>query len=342
MSVYDKVSCDPNNHTHQVLMSRSVVMQYRILGTTTLSVSVLSYGAAPLGSVYGAIDEEDAIRCVRQTLDAGVNFIDVSPYYGLTKAETVLGKALREVPRENYILATKCGRYGMDIEDCDYSADRVTRSVDESLQRLGVEHLDLIQVHDVEFGNVDHIINETLPALVKLRDAGKVCFVGITGLPVELFVTISDLVAGMNGISIDTILSYCHYELNDTALMDIIPDMESKGVGVINASPLGMGLLTDRGTPDWHPAPEVVKQTCAQAAAHCRKKDASLMKLAIQYAVREPRICTTLVGSAKSANMLRNIAWVDEPIDDQLLAEVQAILEPIYNITWPQGRPENN
>src|SRR3954463_5186356 len=133
-------------------------MQKRPLGSTGLDVSILSYGASPLGSVFRDVDQDEGIRCVRRALDLGINLIDVSPYYGVTKAETVLGKALQGVPRESYVLATKVGRYG--DADFDFPAERVTASVDESLGRLGVDHIDLIQCHDIEFGDLDQVVEE--------------------------------------------------------------------------------------------------------------------------------------------------------------------------------------
>src|SRR5947209_1611183 len=117
-------------------------MEYRPLGQTGLNVSALSFGASSLGAAFHAINEDDGIRAVRHSIERGVNFIDVSPFYGLTKAETVLGKALRTVPREKYLMATKVGRYGSEPKDFDFSAARVTRSVDESLSRLGIDHID--------------------------------------------------------------------------------------------------------------------------------------------------------------------------------------------------------
>ncbi|HSV13489.1 MAG TPA: aldo/keto reductase, partial [Tepidisphaeraceae bacterium] len=143
-------------------------------------------------------------------------------------------------------------------------------------------------------------------------------------------------------VPVDAILSYCHYSLNDTSLLELIPTLKAKGVGVISASPLSMALLSTRGAPDWHPAPPRVKQLCAQAAAHCRAKGASIEKLAVQYAVAQPDIATTVVGTAEPKNMELNLAALDEPIDQQLLAEVLEILKPIHNVTWPSGRPENN
>jgi L-galactose dehydrogenase len=314
-------------------------MQYRRLGKTGMDVSVLSFGASSLGGVFHDVEERDAIRAVHTALDLGINLIDVSPFYGLTKSETMLGKALAGVPRERYFLATKCGRYGAKIEDFDFSEVRVTRSVDESLGRMGVEYLDIIQAHDMEFGDVEQIVNETIPALAKIKKSGKARFVGITGLPLRMF---TEVVGRASRGSIDTILSYCHFELNDMSLLDIVPAMEWAGIGLINASPLGMGLLSLRGTPKWHPAPDSVKQLCRKAAEHCQSKQSSIMKLAMQFAVREPRIATTLFSSASADNIAQNVAWISEPIDEPLLAEVLEILRPIHNVTWPQGREENN
>jgi aryl-alcohol dehydrogenase-like predicted oxidoreductase len=146
----------------------------------------------------------------------------------------------------------------------------------------------------------------------------------------------------VEAVPVDAVLSYCRFALNDTALLDLAPVLKCRGVGIINASPLGMGLLSARGTPPWHPAPAELKEVCARAAAHCRAKDASIEKLAIQYALTQPDIATTLVGSANPAAMERNARWAGEPIDRQLLDEVLAILKPVHNLTWPSGRPENN
>jgi len=309
-------------------------MLYRPLGKTGLNVSVLSYGASPLGNVFRRIDESEGVRTVRQAIDLGINLIDVSPYYGLTRAETLLGRALREIGRERYYLATKVGRYG--DSEFDFSARRVTASVDESLLRLNVDYVDLIQCHDIEFGNLDQVLSETVPALRALRDAGKVRFIGVTGLPLNIFRYVLD------NAEVDTILSYCHYCLNDSSLESLLPRLREKQVGVINASPLGMGLLTNRGVPVWHPAPGEIRDTCARAAAFCRSKGVDIARLAVQFSTANPEIATTLVGTASPENLVRNVQWLSDPPDPEVLAAVLRILEPVHNRTWPSGRPENN
>lgn len=309
-------------------------MEYRILGKTSLRVSALSYGASSLGSVFREIDKSEGIRTVHEALDLGVNLIDCSPYYGLTKAETVLGKALKGINRDRYYLSTKAGRYGED--EFDFSAKRLISSVDESLQRLGVDYLDIIHLHDIEFGNLSQIVDESIPTLSRLKEQGKIRFYGVSGLPIAIYEKI------ISQVEIDTIITYCHYSLNDTSLLSILPYLASKDVGVINASPLSMGLLSTRPVPDWHPASDKIRQTCHQAAQFCEQQGVSIAKLAVQYSVANSDVPTTLVGTANPVNLRNNVQWIEEALDQELLAQVLAILEPIHNHTWLSGRPENN
>ncbi|MGA9041390.1 MAG: aldo/keto reductase [Terriglobales bacterium] len=311
-------------------------MEYRVLGKTGLRVSALGFGASSLGGgMFGRpVEEADAIRTVHTALDLGINFIDVSPFYGYTKAETVLGKALKGIPRSSYYLATKVGRYGDAA--FDFSAARTMASVDESLARLGVDYVDIIQSHDNEYGNLDQVVGETIPALRKLQQTGKVRFVGITGYPLKIFSYIAARA------ELDTILSYNHYSLNDTTLTELIPFLESKGVGIISASPVSQGLLTNQGTPDWHPAPDKVKKICAEVAAYCRSQGADIAKLAMQFALSNPRIATTVVGTANPENIEKNVRWIADPADNKLLAKVQEMLAGIKDQTWVVGKSENN
>ena len=311
-------------------------MHYHKLGHTGLNVSVLSFGGSSLGGAFRATDDREAIRTVHVALDLGMNFLDVSPYYGATKAETVLGRALQGVARDRYILATKVGQYGDG--QFDFSAARVTQSLDESCARLGVDYVDLLQCHDIEFADLGQIVNETLPALVKLRTAGRIGHIGITGLPLKIFPAVLDRAAP--GV-VETILSFCRYELNDTALDSLLPYCKQKGVGVINASPTGMGLLTERGVPSWHPASPAMVAGARRAIDYCQSVGADLVKLAVQFCVAHPGIATTLVGSANPDNIRKNIAWADEPIDFALMAKVLELLQPIHNHNFTRGRPEN-
>jgi L-galactose dehydrogenase len=309
-------------------------MKYRLLGHTGLSVSILSFGASSLGSVFREVDETEGIRTVHEALDLGINLFDVSPYYGLTKAEAVLGKALSGISRDRFILSTKAGRYG-DAE-FDFTSERLIRSVDESLQRLKLDYVDMLHLHDIEFADMNQIVEESIPTLVKLKEQGKIRFYGVSGLPLKIYKLVLDQV------HLDTMITYCHYSINDTSLLEMLPYLEEKKIGIINASPLSMGLLTVRGTPPWHPALPDIKEICMKTVQHCEENGIDLAQLAIQFSIQNERIPTTLVGTASPENIRKNIRWIEEPLDLESLREVREMLFPIQNKTWLSGRLENN
>ena len=302
-----------------------------------MKISHLSFGASSLGSVFRETNEKESFEAVEAAIEGGINFIDVSPYYGHYKAETVLGKALRNIPRDKYYLSTKVGRYGKDgVNTWDYSAKRVTDSVYESMERLGIDHIDLINVHDIEFqaalpGGLQKVVDETLPALVELREKGVVSHVGITDLQLQ---NLKWVIEHCEKGTVESILNFCHYTLNDDALVDFLDFFEANGVGVINASPLSMGLLSQRGVPDWHPAPKPLVQACQRAAAYCQEKDYPIEKLAVQFAVSNQRIASTLFSSANPVNVKRNIEWANEEPDWELVKEVRDIIGNQQRVTW--------
>jgi L-galactose dehydrogenase len=313
-------------------------MEYRKLGNTDMEVSILSFGASSLGGVFRPVSLDDCVETVRATLEGGINLIDVSPAYGETLAETNLGKALKSISRDRYYLATKVGSYSETKRDYDYSSERAERSLHQSLKRLGVDYVDLIQCHDVEFADHDQIVNETLPALHRLKRQGLVRFVGITGLPLKVFPSI---LGRVESGTVDTILSFCHYELNDNSLADLTPYLRERGVGIINASPTGMGLLTSRGAPAWHPASKAIVEGCRKAVEYCEARGIDIMKLAIQYSCSHADVSTTLVSTARPQSILDNIAYAEEPMDEGLVAEVLGVLKPIQRFNFTRGRPEH-
>lgn len=307
-------------------------MEYRKIGKTGMKVSNISFGASSLGGVFHSIKEEEGIQAVHTAVENGINFIDVSPYYGHLKAEIVLGKALKNIDRNKYYLSTKVGRYGKDgINTWDYSAKRAQESVYESMERLNVDYIDLINIHDIEFADLEQICKETLPALVELREKGIVKNVGITNLTLKhLKYVIDHVPAG----TVDSVLSFCHYCLCDDALADYLDYFEEKNIGVINASPFSMGLLTERGAPEWHPAPQPLKDLCKRAMLHCKSKGETIEQLAVKYSVSNPRIATTLFSTSRPEAVLQNIKWADETLNEELLAEVRLILESRFRDTW--------
>lgn len=307
-------------------------MEYRLLGHTGIRISSLSFGASSLGGVFHRVNKKDGIKTVRLAVDQGINLVDCSPYYGDLKAEKVLGAALSEIPRTTYFVSTKVGRYWQNgIKTWDYSAGKTIKSVEDSLRRLKIDYIDFIHCHDIEFADPGQIINETLPALHRLKEAGKADYVGITGLPLE---KIKYLVDHAGPGAVEVVLTFCHYTLQDDSLLDYLEYFKRMNVAVINASPLGMGLLSERGAPEWHPASREIRETCKKAAVFCRQKGEKIEKLALQFSVQHKGIPTTLVGTANPETIVRNIRWVDESIDCGLLQDVLAILKPIQRKTW--------
>jgi L-galactose dehydrogenase len=309
-------------------------MQFRALGRTGLQLPWLSFGASSLGQEFRPVDLNEALRAVRVALDLGMNFVDTSPFYGRGMSECLLGVALRGVPRNSYLLGTKLGRY--DLAHFDFSARRVVESIDISLHRMGVSHLDIILCHDIEFVDMQQIVDETLPALRKLQQQGKVRFVGVSGYPMKLFRYVLDRT------ELDVILSYNHYTLQNTMLADLVPYLQNKGVGIMNAAPFSARLLTNAPLPSWHKATAEVRAVCRRAAEHCTSRGVDLAQLALQFSLANPDMATCVVGSANPENVKKWVTWSEMTLDQRLLSEVLAILRPIHNWFYLEGRPENN
>ena len=307
-------------------------MEYRELGKTGLRVSKLGFGASSLGGVFHSFDENRGIDAVFTAVDEGINFIDVSPYYGYYKAETVLGKALKDIPHDKFILSTKVGRYGEDGHNSwDYSAERVTRSVYESMERLHLDYVDILYVHDIEFADLNQIANETLPALHRLKEEGVVKHVGCTDLQLE---NLKWIIEHTEPGTVECLLNFCHYCLCDDKLVDFLDFFEKNGVGVSNASPFSMGLLTERGVPGWHPAPKPLVRVCEEAAQYCKEKGYPIEKLAMQFSVSNPRIASTIFSTTRPENLKKNLAYIEEPIDWDLVAKVREIIGDQQRVSW--------
>jgi aryl-alcohol dehydrogenase-like predicted oxidoreductase len=310
-------------------------MQTRRLGQTDLHLPVLSFGASSLGAEFRSVTMDEALGSVRVALDCGLNLIDTSPFYGRGMSEVLLGIALKGVPRESYLLCSKLGRY--DLAHFDFSAKRAAESVDVSLHRLGTDHLDIILCHDIEFVPMQQIVDETIPALRKIQKAGKVRYIGFSGYPMKIFRWILDRT------DVDCVLSYNQYTLQNTRFADdVVPYLKAKGVGVMNAGPFSARLLTNAPLPAWLKEPENVKAAARTAAAHCAAKAVDIAKLALQFSLAHPDIATTVSGSANPNNIRNWAKWAAEPIDEQLLAEVQAIFASVKNLGHREGLPENN
>ena len=309
-------------------------MEFRPLGNTGIELSVLSFGASSLGQEFRVVDLNEALEAVPVALDCGMNFIDTSPYYGRGMSEVLLGVALKNIPRDSYYLGTKLGRY--DANHFDFSASRVVESVDVSLHRLGVDHLDICLCHDIEYVDMQQIVDETLPALRKIQEQGKVRFIGISGYPMNIFSFI------LEQTDLDVVLSYNHYTLQNTMFADLVPMLQERGVGIMNAAPFSARLLTNAPLPPWHKATEEVRAICRKAAEFCSDQGVDIAQLAVQFSVAHPDMTTCITGSANPERIRQWTEWVEQPTDQSLLESVLEILQPINNWFYVEGREENN
>ena len=309
-------------------------MLYRRLGKTELNVSVIGFGASPLGNVFDDCDESEGIRSVHCAIDLGINFFDVAPFYGLTLAETRLGDAIKG-KRNDILLATKCGRYG--LRDFDFSYQRILDSADESLKRLKTDYVDLMQLHDIEFGSKEQVLNEAIPALQKIKASGKARFVGITGLPVRYLAAIA------TEVEVDTVLSWAHYNLlQDEINAELVPLCQQKDMGLMNAAPLVQRILSDASIPAWHNAPVELQAIQAPLLECCKKYGVALSDVAIRYAIDHPFIASTIIGMCDQNNVKKNIGVLEFSIPEGLLDEINQLVAPVKNTMWYEGMPENN
>ncbi|MGI8826751.1 MAG: aldo/keto reductase [Chloroflexota bacterium] len=294
-------------------------------------ISRLGYGAAPLGNVYGDIDPAEGIASVHRAIDRGITFFDVSPYYGLTVAEDVLGRALAG-RRHEVVICTKAGRYDRDV--FDFSSKGIQGSAQESLKRLRSDYVDILLAHDIEFGAPEQILGETIDALERLKRAGTCRYIGVSAYPPGV------LRRAMEARTLDAIMSYCRYCLFNTDLQELIPLAERRGTIIFNASPLGMGLLSDSGPPGWHPASATLCAACERAAALCRERGARLSDLALQFALGLPGIRSTVIGMDTPALVDQNVESSAMEPDPELLSRIRQILAPASEEVWPSGRAE--
>lgn len=310
-------------------------MKYNPFGKTGLSISRLSFGASAIGGVYGKVDEAEGIRAVHTALDMGINYFDVAPAYGGTLSETILGKALKGIPRQKYYLSTKVGKYtqpgGYGEDTLDYSRARIRASLDESAGRLGTDYFDIIHLHDFEYQHRKHTewaLTEGVEALLELKKQGRIGNVSFGIYPMDLWHRI------FNTLPADAGLVHNHYTLNDTRATELLPMARQKGIGIINGSPFGSGLLSGREAPVWHPANEDDRRCFREAAALCEKRGVPISKLALQFSSQNPDFPTTLFSSSRSESVRRNVQWHEEPMDTDLLAAVRGILAPVMDKQW--------
>ncbi|WP_327547883.1 aldo/keto reductase [Amycolatopsis sp.] len=294
----------------------------------------MSFGTAPLGDMFGAADETEATAAVHRALDAGITFFDSSPYYGNGLAERRLGAALRE-HREDVVIGTKAGRYGSD--EFDFTPKRLRESVHRSLELLQTDYVDILQLHDIEFVDLGGVFADTYAELVRLRDEGKCRYIGMTGYPM------GTLRRAVTETDLDVVLSYAHYTLLNTRLADdLAPLCGQRGVGLINAAAVALGLLTPAGSRITVPAGQRIVDAARRAAEVCARRGADIAFLANQFSIQRSGAATTVVGTTKARHLDAAVAAESAPIDEDLLAAVLAVTADVRDLSWSSGLPDNN
>jgi D-threo-aldose 1-dehydrogenase len=313
------------------------ILSTRPLRRTSLALTELGFGAAPLGNLFTAVSDSDARAAVDAAWDAGIRYFDVAPHYGLGLAERRLGAALAERPRAEFVLSSKVGRLlydsgvvapddgagGFDLSSSlrrqlDYSADGVRRSIADSLERIGTDHLDIAFVHDPPEGTEDQIVAEALPALCAMRDAGELSAVGVGVNEWELaarFVGHSDL---------DVVLLAGRYTLlEQDSLPGLLDLCQARGVSVIAAAPFNSGLLA-RDTPpadarwNYEPAPAEILDRARALAGVCAAAGVRLPAAALQFPLGHPAVVSVLAGMRSVEEVAMNAALLAAPIPPAL------------------------
>lgn len=306
-------------------------MQYRPLGKTGLSVSAIAQGGAAFGQQFGPVSAAEAADCVHAAIESGVNLVDTAAYYGRGLAEEFLGQALAGGRREKVFICTKACRLGEN--EFDFTPEGTRKCFENSLRRLRTDYVDILLAHDIEFAtDYESIFTETASVLHQLKKEGKARFIGMSGYPLGL------LRQAVERCNLDVVISYAHCNMFNTRLLtELVPACEARGVGVLNASPLAMGLLTNHGPQPWFPGQAEVVAACRRAAEMCRGRGADIAFLGMQFAFAQKGIASVLTGTARTAELEANLRAMREPMDLALLADVMKVLDPVRDWTWRSG-----
>jgi len=312
---------------------KNFYMEYRVLGSTGLRVSRISLGGTAFAGFFG---EKPNVAVINRAIELGVNYFDIAPWY--TNSEALFGGVFKasNLPRQNFHVATKVGRYQNREDPFDFSADTVRESVYRSLDIIGVDYVDLIQVHDLEFSpSIDIIVQETLPMLQELREKGLIKNIGIAGYDLGYLMQVVD----QSSVQLQTILSYCRATLQDSTLVDpwFHGFFQEKDLGIINASINGMGVLSPKGPADWHPGSQHIKDVCQNAAKYCEDNHVSLPRLTAHFASTHDFVVTNIISTNVVKELEENIESFIRPLnekEEQVLEKVKGILAPVKNQNW--------
>ncbi|MBZ3901570.1 aldo/keto reductase [Streptomyces griseiscabiei] len=314
-------------------------MRSTTLGRTDVRVTELAYGAAGIGNLFRPVPDEEAAAALDAAWDAGIRTFDTAPHYGLGLSERRLGAALRGRPRESYTISTKVGRLlvpadgdGDDLADgfavpathlrvWDFSADGVLRSLEASLERLGLDRVDVVLLHDPD-DHAEQALDEAYPALERLRGEGVVGAIGVgmnqSALPARF----------LRETDIDVVLLAGRYTLlEQTGLADLLPEATDRGRSVLIGGVFNSGLLTDPrpgSTYDYAPAPEPVLERALRLKAVTERHGVPLRAAALRFPLGHPAVASVLTGARSPAEVHDTVEQSRLPVPAALWDELRA------------------
>jgi D-threo-aldose 1-dehydrogenase len=317
------------------------------VGRSDAFVTELGFGGAPVGNLYASVPDDVAIATVRHAWDKGIRYFDTAPHYGLGLSESRIGAALRELPREEYVISTKVGRLlvpnptptgsdlaagGFDVPDhltrqYDYSRDGVRRSVEASLERMGLDHIDVAYVHDPE-NHMDQAVLEAIPALVELREQGVIRAIG-AGMNL-----VAPLLRIVTEADIDVVMLAGRWTLADRSGEPLVATCEQRGVSVVAAAPFNSGLLASPAPPDdvrfdYAPASEQLLSFARRAADLCRAAGADLPQAALQFPLLHQSVASVVVGMASPRHVVTDVRWAATAMPSGLWSRLLALRAPV-------------
>lgn len=317
------------------------------VGRSAVRVTEIGFGAAGIGNLYRTVEDDDARGAVDAAWQAGIRYYDTAPHYGLGLSERRLGAALATRPRDRFTVSTKVGRLlvpspgtadrrddagGFDVpadheRRWDFSADGVRRSLESSLDRLGLDRVDVVLIHDPD----DHwrqAVDEAYPALHELRDQGVV---GAIGVGMNQWQTLDRFVTDTD---VDTVMLAGRYTLLDQSAQRILlPRCRERGVGVLAAGVFNSGVLatdTPGRTYDYRPIPDALYARALRITEVCRAHGVTLPQAAMAFVARHPAVATLVLGAKTPAQVRRNVTLAATPVPDALWADLVAegLIEP--------------
>lgn len=304
-------------------------MERKPIANTGLTVTPLCFGTTTLGDMpdtYGyGVDEERAREALHAIFDGPVNFLDTSNNYGFGRSEQRVGDALRErggLP-EGFVLSTKADR---DMETGRFDGDRVRQSVDESLNRLGLDHIPLLHLHDPEYAaDPDEVTRSggALDTLFKLKEEGIAQAVGLAMGRLDL------MEALLRDRPFDALISHNRFSILNRSADGLFDDAHARGIAILNAAPYAGGVLA-KGSSDmpritYQPASTEELEPVRAVEAVCGKHGVASGAVALQFSMRDPRVTSTLIGVSKAERVAQTLDWANQPISNEVWADIEAL-----------------